>query len=500
MENLILEMKNITKVFPGVKALDNVNFSVRKGEVHCLIGANGAGKSTLMKVLSGAYRQDGGEVIFDGEKLGHLGTLERRKKGLAVIYQELSLVPEQSVAENIFLNEYPMAPFGIINWKEVYRKSEELVKKLNLNIDVHSKVSDLSMGHKQLVEIMKALASNAKLIVMDEPSSTLSKKDFEILKKLIFDLKNQGITIIYISHHLEELFLVGDRVTVLRDGKFVTCTEIKNIKEDELVEYMTGKRLEHIELKLEDSNLSSEVVLELQGLTNDHVNNISFKLHKGEIFGMYGLVGAGRTETIRSIFGVDPYKSGNILLKGKHFKPKSTAHAIKNGIGLMPEDRRHQGLVQILPVWENMMMVSMKKHLKGIFINYSKIDELAISYKEKLDIKTPSKDTLVQSLSGGNQQKVIMSKWLVQDCEILMIDEPTQGIDVMVKRDIYRIIKQLADSGKSIIVVSSEIEELVGVCDRIFVMYDGHEVTTVTRSKFDVEKILNMAVTGKEKV
>ena len=296
----ILEMRQIDKLFPGVKALDKVDFSVKRGEVHCLIGANGAGKSTLMKVLSGAYVEDSGEIIFDGEKLKPHGTLERKKKGISVIYQELSLVNELTVGENVYINNYPKTKMGTVDWKEVYRKTQEIADDMNMKIDVHAKVSSLNIGQRQMTEIMKALASNAKLIVMDEPSSTLSKKEFETLMQLIRDLKAKGITLIYISHHLEELFIVGDRITVLRDGKFVACRNACEINEDDLVEYMTGAKVTSQMTYTEAKPLNEEKVLEVKNLCNHKVKDISFSLHKGEVLGLYGLVGAGRT-------GGDPF-------------------------------------------------------------------------------------------------------------------------------------------------------------------------------------------------
>lgn len=315
----ILEMRKIDKLFPGVKALDSVDFSVKRGEVHCLIGANGAGKSTLMKILSGAYVEDSGEIIFDGEKLKPHGTLERKKKGISVIYQELSLVNELTVGENVYINNYPKTKFGTVDWKEVYKKTQEIADEMNMQIDVRAKVSSLNIGQRQMTEIMKALASNAKLIVMDEPSSTLSKREFETLLQLIKDLKAKGITLIYISHHLEELFLVGDRITILRDGKFVACRNASEINEDHLVEYMTGAKVSEKNEYTEAKPLNDEKVLEVKGLTNHKVRNISFDLHKGEVLGLYGLVGAGRTEVIRSIFGADPYEKGEIKLHADRY-------------------------------------------------------------------------------------------------------------------------------------------------------------------------------------
>ena len=493
----ILEMRKIDKLFPGVKALDQVDFSVRRGEVHCLIGANGAGKSTLMKVLSGAYVEDAGEIIFDGEKLKPHGTLERKKKGIAVIYQELSLVNELTVGENVYINNYPKTKFGAVDWKEVYRKTQAIADEMNMKIDVRAKVSDLNIGQRQMTEIMKALAGNAKLIVMDEPSSTLSKNEFETLIRLIRDLKEKGITVIYISHHLEELFIVGDRITILRDGRFVACRSAKEINEDDLVEYMTGAKVSSQKTYAEAKPLNEEKVLEVKNLCNHKVSDISFDLHKGEVLGLYGLVGAGRTEVVRSVFGADPYSKGEIRLHGKPVRFRHTGEAIDNGIGLIPENRKTQGLVQILPVWENMTMVALAKCKKHGIVNYKIIQDTCEQYKKSLNVKTPSIKTIIQNLSGGNQQKVIIAKWLFRDCDILLIDEPTQGIDVMVKEEIYKIIRNLAEEGKSMIVVSSELDELLRICDNIIVMFDGRQVMSASKENFNPDKILQVSVTGR---
>lgn len=497
MQDNILEMKAIEKYFPGVKALDKVNFSVKRGEVHCLIGANGAGKSTLMKILSGAYTEDGGEIWFDGEKLEHHGTLARKKKGISVIYQELSLVNELDVGENVYINNYPKTKLGTIDWKQVYRQTELLAKRLNIDLNVKKKVSELNVGQRQLTEIMKALAGNAKLIVMDEPSSTLSEKEFEILKKVIKDLKNHGITIIYISHRLEELFTIGERITVMKDGKFVVCRRIEGLNTDMLVEYMTGAKVKKNVFSSVETSISKEVVLELQNISNSKVKNINFKLHKGEILGLYGLLGSGRSEIVRVIFGVDPYDKGKIFLKGKELRIKNTIEAVKNGIGLMPENRKAQGLVLLLPVWENITMVSLKKFLKKGRVDYKNIYEKSEGYKTQLNIITPNIKTPTESLSGGNQQKVIFAKWLSQDSDILMIDEPTQGIDIMTKIEIYRIIKALANNGKSIVVISSELEELLNVCDNLIVMYEGHQVMLAEKGNYQIDRLLQASMMGK---
>ena len=493
----ILEMIKIDKVFPGVKALDQVDFMVKRGEVHCLIGANGAGKSTLMKILSGAYKEDGGKIIFDGKQLSWHGTEARRKEGISVIYQELSLFSKLTVGENVYINNYPKKG-GKIDWKKVYEDTQKLADSLNIRIDAKARIADLNIGQRQLTEIMKAIACNAKLIVMDEPSSTLSKNEFQILVQVIQDLKAKGITIIYISHHLEELFLVGDRITVLRDGRFVTCKGTHELDENTLVEYMTGVTMsqgQQEERKLH--KVSDEVVLELKDLCNHKVNHVSFQLHKGEVLGLYGLVGSGRTEILQSIFGVVPPSSGEIYLHGKPVTFKCTKDAIQNGIGLAPESRKTQGLVLPLPVWENMSMVALRKFRMGGKLHYKRIFEECNSYKERLRIKTPDVHTIAGNLSGGNQQKIILAKWLMKDCDILLLDEPTQGIDVAAKAEIYKLIGEMTRMGKSVIVVSSELEELLRICDNIHVMYDGEQVIQVNRAEFSSDYILHASVVGK---
>lgn len=493
----ILEMLKIDKLFPGVKALDQVDFTVKRGEVHCLIGANGAGKSTLMKVLSGAYKEDGGKIIFDGKQLSWHGTEARRKEGISIIYQELSLFSELTVGENVYINNYPKKG-GRIDWKKVYEDTQKLADNLNIRINAKEKISDLNIGQRQLTEIMKAIACNAKLIVMDEPSSTLSKTEFQILVNVIQDLKSKGITIIYISHHLEELFQVGDRITVLRDGRFITCQGVNELNEDSLVEYMTGISMSAGQKENQEVHkVSEEVVLELKNVCNPKVSNINLKLHKGEVLGLYGLVGSGRTEILQSIFGVVPANSGEIYLHGKPVSFKNTKDAIDNGIGLAPESRKTQGLVLPLPVWENMSMVALRKFRKHGRLKYKSIHKECDSYKTRLRIKTPNLHTVTGNLSGGNQQKIILAKWMMQDCDILLLDEPTQGIDVAAKAEIYKLIQEMTKAGKSVVVVSSELEELIRVCDNIHVMYDGEQVIQVNKAEFSNDYILHASVVGK---
>ncbi|MCL2864647.1 MAG: sugar ABC transporter ATP-binding protein [Lachnospiraceae bacterium] len=494
----ILEMRKIDKAFPGVKALDQVDFAVKRGEVHCLIGANGAGKSTLMKILSAAYTEDTGEIFFDGKILKSNKTTQRRKDGIAMVYQELSLFTELTVAENVYMNTYPRTRMGNVDWKRLYQNTQDLLDGLNIKIDAKSKVSELNIGQRQLTEIMKALACNAKLIVMDEPSSTLSKSEFEILVRVIRDMKEKGVTVIYISHHLEELFIVGDCITVLRDGKFVTCKGTDEIDEDQLVEYMTGIEISQIQKEeAEVHEVSTDPVLELKNMSNYRVSNINLTLHKGEVLGLYGLVGAGRTEVLQSIFGLAQITGGEMRIYNKKVNFKSPEEAIRNKIGLAPENRKMQGLVLMLPVWENMSMVSLRKFRQKGRINYKKIDMECMDYKERLKVKTPSVKTITNNLSGGNQQKVILSKWLMQDCDILLLDEPTQGIDVMAKEEIYELIREMVEQGKSVLIVSSELTELLRICDNIHVMYDGAQIMSSNKVNFSQEQILYASVAGR---
>lgn len=496
-EKYLLRMNGISKRFSGVRALDKVDLSVLEGEVHCLIGANGAGKSTLMKVLSGVHTQDEGDIYFDGNLLETSDTLKRRKAGISVIYQERSLVDELDVAENIFMNDKPKTAIGTIDWKTMYRKAVDLVKYLNIDLDVKTKVSQLSTGKKQLVELMKAIAGESKLIIMDEPSATLSTREFETLITVIKDLKNKGMTIIYISHRLEELFIVGDNVTVLLDGTLVGCFPTKSLDKDTLVGKMTGTTISKVEHIDEVHKVSDLKVLELKNINSKHVKNINLDLHKGEIFGLYGLVGSGRTEILRIIYGLDSYEKGEIYYNSIKKKISSSTEAIRNKIGLIPENRKTQGLVLGLPIWENMSMVSLDKHKKKGILNYKSIKYACEEYKTSLNIKMPSIKTITKNLSGGNQQKVVIAKWLMKDSEILMIDEPTQGIDVMAKKEIYKIMRNLADEGKSLIVVSSELEELLTVCDNISVMYEGEIVKRFSKINFNQDLILRASVSGR---
>jgi ABC-type sugar transport system ATPase subunit len=493
---LILEMRHIDKEFPGVRALDDVSLSVNKGEVHCLIGANGAGKSTLIKILSGAYMKDDGEIIFEGAPIRDANPLITRKRGISVVYQELSLVNELTVAENILLNNLPRKPLGI-DWPAANKLAQQYIDQLGVNISPGAYAGELSIGSRQLVEIMKCLAANSKLIVMDEPSATLSKDEFNTLMKIITTLKSHGITIVYISHRLEELFVVGDRVTILKDGKNVITRELKEITIDDLVEYMIGYKMTANLYKSRGDLPERDYLLQAKHFVTAKLRDVSIDLHEKEIVGLYGLVGSGRTEFLRAIYGVDKLQSGEFYLNKQKVTPRSARHSIQNGIGMLPENRKMQGLVLGLPVWHNICMVAIKRFKKRFGLSYNDIYDASKDYIRDLEIKTPSEKTPTVSLSGGNQQKIILAKWLMQNSKILLVDEPTQGIDVRAKSEIYKILRKATDEGHGVIIASSELEELTGICDRIFVMFHGKIVADFEKEEFKESVILQFAVAGR---
>lgn len=487
-------MQNISKSFPGVKALQNVDFSVSKGEVHCLIGANGAGKSTLMKILAGVYPKDEGEIYLQGEKIQISSPADSKQLGVITIHQELSLVEHLTVAENIYLGSYAQPRFGFVSWKRLRKQAQELINRLGIAIDVDTPVSELSMGHKQIVELAKALESNAKVIIMDEPSTTLSENEIRTLFTIIEELIKQGITIIYISHKLEELFAIGDRVTVLRDGKWVATRELGELDQTSLTELIIGYKMEKQERSREQIHFPE--LLRAESLQTRQISNASFSLGKGEILGLYGLVGAGRTELLKALYGVDPLSSGAIYLEGNQVKIDSPSKAIRLGMGLVPENRKTEGAILGLSVEENAVLPAYDRFASGGIISPGRIrSEIADKIRE-LNVKTPDATTLMGNLSGGNQQKVIISKWLIRQSQIILFDEPTQGVDIGAKQEIYKIIQRLVADGASVIVASSEINELQEICNRILVMFRGSIVGEFRDPLSQKEEILKSAVTG----
>ena len=471
-EKNLLVMENISKFFPGVKALQNVSLSLRYGEVHALIGENGAGKSTLMKVLSGLYQADEGRIIWEGKELKLHSTKDSEAAGISIIYQELNLIPNLSVRENIFLGREKRRSRFLVDFRKTGEEAEKYTRMVGLDVDVTKPVGSLSIAQRQMVEVAKALSQNAKLIVMDEPTSSLTDRETEILMDVIRKLRAQGVTIVFISHRLNELFEISDRISVLRDGMSVGTVETKDCTEDMLVSMMVGRDLDNIYPKVPTK--PGEVVLEVKDLNaGDMVKNVSFSLREGEILGFAGLVGAGRSETMRAIFGVDRVDSGSILVGGKKLEHHSPTEAINAGIGFVPEDRKQLGLILNMTVRENTTLACLRDEMAGGIMNPQKERDITRQQIDQLSIKTPGQEQVVVNLSGGNQQKVVIGKWLVTHPKILILDEPTRGIDVGAKKEIHQLMSDLAAKGVGIIMISSEMPEVLGMSDRIIVMHDG---------------------------
>lgn len=469
----MLKMKNIYKSFGGVHALKGVEIEVIGGEIHALIGENGAGKSTLMKILAGAIHMDEGSISIDDNTTKYNNPKEAFEVGISVIYQELNMAPHLTVMENIFLGNFP-SKNGIVKWKEMHDKADSLLKGLGAHISANAIVRDLSVAQQQMVEIAKAIKNNSKIIVFDEPSAVLGKKDTEILFSQIEKLKNSGIAIIYISHRLDEILRIADRVTVLRDGENVITKSTRDLKMQDLISYMTGKSYDDMWSKSTELTNVGDIALEVKGLTKKNVlKNISFNIKKGEVVGLAGLVGSGRTEIARAIFGADKKDSGEIFIFGKKVNINKPSDAIRNGIGFVLEDRKNQGLLLERPIFENITLTNLKKYSKYTYLNSKLEMKKAKNFKDQLQIKTNNIHNPVLSLSGGNQQKVAIAKWLHIEPEILILDEPTRGVDIGAKTEIYKIIENLKRQGKAILLISSEFAEILGLSDRIIVIRRG---------------------------
>ncbi len=493
MSDILLEMRDITKRFPGVLALDKVKLEVRYGEVLCLVGENGAGKSTLMKILAGAVPMDSGQIFLEGQPIQITSPYHAQQLGISMIYQEFNLIPYLSVAENIFLGREPRIPkTPFIDWKRMYAEAQEVLERVGSKWDVRLPVAELSIAQQQMVEIAKALSIKAKIIVMDEPSATLTDHELKTLFDLIRTLRRQDIGIIYISHRLEELYEIGNRVTVMRDGQYVGTHNVCDVTREDVIKMMVGRELteEYPKVVLP----RGKERLRIEGLTRKGAfYDINFSVHAGEIVGLTGLVGAGRTEVARAIFGADPIDSGKIFVDGQEVKIHSPQEAIKNGIGLLTEDRKNQGLVLGMTIRENTTLANLKEITKGIFLNLSKERQVAENYMHDLQIRTPSIEQIAQNLSGGNQQKVVLAKWLFTQSRILIFDEPTRGIDVGAKSEIFKLMNRLLEQGVAILMISSELPEVLGMCDRILVMHEGHLVGELSREEATQEKIMQFA-------
>lgn len=489
-ERNILELKHISKQYTGVKALDDVSISFRRGEVHALMGENGAGKSTLIKTLSGAIQPNDGEIVFEGTTYTHMEPHQAMELGIHVIYQEFNMMPELSVAENIFMGQ--QLGGGILFNKSITEeRAQKILDGMHVKINAKETVKNLSVANMQLVEIAKALTRDVKVLVMDEPTAPLTDAEVETLFEIVQMLKSKGVTIIYISHRIAEVFQISDRVSVLRDGRFIKTVMTNEVDRDELIRLMVGREVSDTYPKRDFA--PGEVVLELRDVCGNGVENVSFAVRSGEIFGLSGLVGAGRTETMRMIFGADPIDSGEVLLSGQPVHPKHPAEAVKLGIGLIPEDRKQQGLLLDLPIFTNISMATMRDISHFTVMNSRAEKENVNRLVEAVTIKTPSIAQLVRNLSGGNQQKVVLAKWLAANCKALIFDEPTRGIDVGARHEIYKLMNELCRQGIAIVMISSDMEEILGMSDRIMVLCEGHQAGILEREAFSQETILSLA-------
>lgn len=490
-----IELKDIVKLFPGVTALDGVSFDVREGEVHSICGENGAGKSTLIKVLTGVHQPNGGEYRIDGAPVKFASTTEAIAAGVSCVYQELSIAPQLDVAKNLFIGNLPMKG-GLVDHKTLYARAAEILSELDMSISPKTIAGDLSVGQQQMIEIGRALTRNARLIIMDEPTSSLSEAETETLFNVIRKLVDKNIAIIYISHKLDEVMFLSDRITVIRDGKNIISKDKSEFTQEELIANMIGRPLENLYLK-EPAEIT-EPMLEVRGLTRKGVfEDISFTVRKGEVVGFFGLVGAGRSEIMRAVFGVDKYSAGEVILDGKKLKAGSPASAIKAGMGFCTEDRKKEGLALRLSILLNMTLVHLPLLSKLGVVDRRAQKAAADEYVKSISIKTPSVEQLVGNLSGGNQQKVVVAKWLMMGPKVLIVDEPTRGIDVGSKSEIYGLLSDLAKQGMAIIVVSSEIEEIMGVCDSVITIYEGKKTAQLDITpQLTREEVLTCALGG----
>ena len=497
--NEIISMTGIVKKYPGVIALDHINFSVVQGEIMALVGENGAGKSTLLKILAGAVNADEGTIHLNGELVHFTKTQDAIDRGISVIYQELNLANDLSVAENLFVGRLPKNKIGTINFKKLYEDSTEYLDRLSLKFDPQTKVGTLNIANRQMVEIAKALVSKAKVLVMDEPTSSLTQNEVETLFELTKNLKKEGVTIIYVSHRLREIFEIADRVTVFRDAKLVDVKNIKEVNQQDIVKLMVGRELINLYgTRKQSVDYMTEPILTVEKLSlNKSVKEISFNLYPGEILGFSGLIGSGRSEVALAIFGFTKKSSGEIKFKNRDYQPKTPKDAISQGIGLVPEDRKKQGLFLNLQVRKNMSSASLPSISKYFLINKKKDQELSATYAEKMGLRSSAIEVGAVTLSGGNQQKVVIGRWMAQNPEILILDEPTRGVDVGAKGEIYQMIRKIAEKGVAVIVISSELPEVMGISDRIIVMREGLKVAELESKEFSEVKIM-AASTGVE--
>ncbi len=498
---IILEARGVVKSFPGVIALGGVDLQIRCGQLTALVGENGAGKSTLMNILAGVFQPSAGELLFDGEAVSFADTREAQERGIAIVFQELNLFPYLSVAENIFLGREPLNRFGFIDYGQMNRMATELLYRLRLQIDPRTLMTNLRVGQRQMVEIAKVLFHNPRVIIMDEPTSALSEREIETLFELIRDLREQDVAIVYITHKLDELFQIGDYVTVLRDGRVVGSGRLDNFDHDELVRLMVGRALGDFHRRVEADKRqevfrAEEVTLMHPERRGDFlVKDVSLSVKHGEVLGIFGLIGAGRTELLETIFGLHPKKSSAaVFVDGRRVTILSPSEAIAAGIGLVPEDRRQEGFIPQMSVGANTSLASLARAERFLFVSDRLEEQYVKGYLERLRVKTPSLRQSIQNLSGGNQQKVILAKWLATQPKVLLLDEPTRGIDINAKREIYEFIDELAESGLGVVLASSELPEILALSDRIIVMCEGRKTAEFTRTEASEEIIMKAAL------
>ena len=499
MSEFVLEMRDVCKSFPGVKALDHAQLKLRPGKVHALMGENGAGKSTLMKCMFGIYTMDEGEIYIDGEKTAIRDPLEAWDKGISMVHQELQPIPARTIGENIFLGRYPMKKalgfIPIVDHDKMYEETAKLLERVHMNFDPRQKLGTLTVSQMQSVEIAKAVAGNCRVLILDEPTSSLTQNEVEALFRIVEDLKKENVAVVYISHKMDEILRISDEVTIMRDGQYIGTWDARELTTDFIITKMVGRELTNLYPKRE--NVPGDVVFEVEDFTSINprsFRHVSFNLRKGEILGVAGLVGAQRTELMEGLFGTRSHTSGTIKYQGRELHIRRPKDAIDQGIAMLTEDRRGSGIMGVLSVADNISIASLNKYVDhGFVLNTKKINDLVEENRKKMNIKTPSGKTLIQSLSGGNQQKVLIGRWLANDPDVLILDEPTRGIDVGAKYEIYCIIADLAKQGKSIIMISSEMGELIGMSDRIMVMCDGRITGFIDGKDANQENIMALA-------
>mgnify|MGYP001706285405 FL=1 len=492
-------MTGITKCFPGTLALDKVQLTCEKGKVHILLGENGAGKSTLMKIISGVYTRDEGTVWYDGQEVNFTNVRQSMEAGISMIHQELNLLPERTIAQNIYLGHEPMVKGlkGVIDYKKMVKDSRELMDRLGLDLDPNILVKKLSIAQMQMVEVVKALSKEVKLVIMDEPTSSLTDREIDKLFEIVEKLKRDNVAIIYISHRMDEIKRIGDCVTVMRDGQYIDTVDVEDMDLDTLISMMVGRKIENMYER--HYREPGKVIFETRDLSGWRFRNVNINVREGEIVSLSGLIGAGRTEIAKAVFGDEPIEHGSYTLYGKQITRTTPVKSVRNSMGYLSEDRKAEGLVLQMPIKENLVAASLTKVFKGGVLRSGPEDEIGKKYVAELRIATPNAEKLVGELSGGNQQKVVIGKWLETGCKFLIIDEPTRGIDVGAKSEIYKLLDRLVGEGYGILMISSEMNEVIGISDRVYVMKDGEITGEVTRENMTQEAIMRFAVGGKER-